>query len=187
MKLSAAEFVFVKVLEGILDFTHDIRYFAFWNFLIWPVSACENFNREFNIFHDITASGFLEVLIKIFGFDHILEHSLDLVYCVVAAFDSKLLYHLLLCFIGQGGLVEKSLGQKVAVLSDEDITTMETTEQSDGRIELLILLLLSNLLEASLELVIQIESDEVGRLLIAIHKVHESLVSGPLEPHVLVE
>ena len=64
---------------------------------------------------------------------------------------------------------------------------MQATEESDDRIEFFALLFLSDLLEPSFQLIIKEERDKMGRLLIAIHKVHESLISSSLEPHVLVE
>lgn len=64
---------------------------------------------------------------------------------------------------------------------------MEAAEESDDCIKLLTLLFLSDLLEPSLQFVIKEECDKMRCLLIAIHKVHESLISCTLEPHVLIE
>ena len=188
MKLSATEFFGVEVLENLLDLTHNWRNFACRDILIGPMTAGEDFHRKINTINNgSAASSRLEIIIKTLGFNHVLKHSFNLVDRVITTLNGKFIDHLLLSPIRQRGLIKKSLSQKVAILCDEDITPMEAAEQSDDGIEFFALLLFSDLLESSFELIIKVECDKMWCLLIAIHKVHESLISCTLEPHVLVE
>jgi len=98
MKLSAGEFLRVELLENRLYLSHDRWNFAFWDFLIRPVSTGENFYRKFNsINYRYASSSGLEIIVKILGFNHVFEHSFNLVDRVVTTFNSKFIDHLLLC------------------------------------------------------------------------------------------
>lgn len=64
---------------------------------------------------------------------------------------------------------------------------METAEYSYNGVEFFSLLLFSDLFKAFFEFVVQVHGNKMWCLFVTVHKVHESLVSCPLESHVLVE
>lgn len=72
-------------------------------------------------------------------------------------------------------------------MGDEDVATVEAAEYPYHSIEFFALLLFGDLLEPFFEFIVQVHRNKVWGLFVTVHKVHESLVSRPLESHVLVE
>lgn len=52
MELSAAELPRVEILKYRLDLCHERWNFALWDFLIRPVTTCQNFDREIDPVND---------------------------------------------------------------------------------------------------------------------------------------
>ena len=98
--LTVLELALVVLREIVSDYDQLPRDLALGQILVWPVTAGQDFCREFNAFNiRTTAFALSELRHHLLRLNHVLEHRLDLVDCIVAALNLKLLDHQLLCLI----------------------------------------------------------------------------------------
>ena len=98
--LTVLELALVVLREIVSDYDQLPRDLALGQILVWPVTAGQDFCREFNAFNiRTTAFALSKLRHHLLRLNHVLEHRLDLVDCIVAALNLKLLDHQLLCLI----------------------------------------------------------------------------------------
>ena len=138
--LSVSEVVHIECVEVASDMLHLSWNSALWSVLEWPMPTGQNLSLKLDLSHHFGAI-MLSVSIVLHGLltlHNILKHCLDLVDRIVPTFYLELLDHELLCFIGDTGLVQKSLSEQTGEPSNEYITTMEAAEQPDDGIQSLL-------------------------------------------------
>lgn len=151
------------------------------------MAACQNLSIEIDSIDCVRAFLFFEVLHDLRRLLDILHHGLDLVDCVMATLNLQLLNHLLLCFVGDTGLIQQPVGQKVGVRYDVCVSAVKTAEEAHYSVKSLVDLNVTKLLKTLLELVISVKCDVLRSLVALVHELLEALVSGLLESDVVVE
>lgn len=89
--------------------------------------------------------------------------------------------------MGEEGLVEETGCEELGVGFDEDVSTVEATEESDDGFKSLVGLALIESLESLLEFIITIAGNVMGSELALVHEVLERVVSVLLESDVIAE
>ena len=142
--LSALELPHVELTELVLGFLHLAGQRALRDFLERPVARCEDLGVELNPV-DLVAGAprslthlAFKVGHDLLGFDHVLEHGLDLVDGVVTALYLELVDHEFLSLAGHTCPVQESLGEEFGERGDKLVSAMEAAEEPDHCVQLLV-------------------------------------------------
>jgi len=155
--------------------------------LIRPMTACQDLRIEFKGTDLFMNLRLFEVSHNFLRFNNILEHCLDFINCIMSTFNLQFFNHHLFSIVRDTGLVKQSVCQQVGVRSYKSISSMQAAEQTHDGSKSFVDVLISQLLESSLELVISIQSNVMWSLVTLIHEILETNISGFLELHVVFE
>ena len=135
------------------------------------------FSGEFNSINYSVSLLLFEVSHQVLGEVNVSKHLRNLVHSVMTTLHLEFLQHLLLGFSGEVGFVEETSGQKFGVGLDEDVSAVETAEESNNCFQSLLSLLLTHSLQSFLQLIVTVTGNVVRSILTLIHEVLERLVS----------
>ena len=183
--------VLIELFKFDCDGLHLWRQRAFNLALLGPVPVCEDFCDELDL--ELVSDGarlgrVLEFEHEVLGESDIFEHGAELVHSVVAALDSELLQHELLCLLGEGGLVQETNREVLGVSLDEDVSAVEAAEQSDDRVKSSIDGgIFVDTLESLGELIVAVGGNKCGGHALLVHEGLERYVAVLLELDVILE